>query len=213
MEHKFSDDLERDYYRRKWPSEPKPFLHLEPYLRCWMNPDRMFSGKKVLDIGAGEAVYSRLIAEMFNPATVLASDLFLERMYPASQDNKNSRLCFVVGDCLRLPFDARVFDVVFGSLVLHQIPDLRGVVIEIRRVLKLGGVYVGIEINPYHPLHIFKHFFARHSANQYQLSAGHLSVFSDSGFQMEIRYFYGRYPRIRNRLMTTTMGILARKML
>ena len=144
MEHKFSDDLERDYYRRKWPSEPKPFLHLEPYLRCWMNPDRMFSGKKVLDIGAGEAVYSRLIAEMFNPATVLASDLFLERMYPASQDNKNSRLCFVVGDCLRLPFDARVFDVVFGSLVLHQIPDLRGVVIEIRRVLKLGGVYVGI---------------------------------------------------------------------
>ena len=211
MQRHYSYTAERDYYQRQWPSEPQPYIHLEPYLRCWMDPDKVFSGKKILTIGAGEAVYERLIAEKFGPERVVASDLFLERMYPASLANKVPHLSFVAGDCLRLPFCAEGFDIVFGSLVLHQIADLNAVVTQIRHVLKPGGLYVGIEINPRHPLHVWRHFFARHSANQFQLSPKHLSVFSNLGFQVDIKYFWGRYPKLRNRLLMTTMGIVAEK--
>ena len=211
MQRHYSYTAERDYYKQNWPTEPQPYLHLESYLRCWMNPDEIFSDKKILTIGAGEAVYERLIAEKFAPEKVIASDLFPERMSPVCLANKAPHLSFVAGDCLRLPFRAEVFDVVFGSLVLHQIGNLSAVVTQVKHVLKPGGVYVGIEINPWHPLHVWRHFFSRHSENQFQLSSNDLSVFSNLGFQVDIKYFWGRYPKLRNRLLMTTMGIVAKK--
>jgi len=209
--HRYSYDREKAYYGKRWPEEAQPYEHLEPYIRCWMNPEEMFSGKRVLDIGAGEATYTRLIAERFSPDAVVACDLFPKRMLPAARANKNRCLQFVAGDCHRLPFQDDAFDVIFGSLILHQIPELEDLVGEIHRILVKDGCYVGIEINPFHPIHIVRYLFARHSANQYLLSKKHLVVFKNFGFNVQVQYFYGRFPWIRNRLMTTTMGITARK--
>lgn len=211
MPRAFSYELERRYYSGNWPKEAEPFGHLEPYLRCWMDPERLFEGKRVLDAGAGECVYTRLIAERFSPQQIVACDLFLERLRMAARANRDRRLSFAVGDLHRLPFQTGSLDVVWGTLILHQIPDLREVVSEIGRVLTDQGCYVGIEPNPYHPVHLCRHLFGRHSPNQYLLSEKHLAVFRDAGFDLSVRYFYARLAWARGRFLGTCMGILAKR--
>ncbi len=210
VERSFSYDLEKNYYRRNWPVKALPYEHLEPYLRCWLQPEEEFGGKRVLDIGAGECTYTRLIAERFGPKQIVACDLFRERMLPAALANVNPTLNFAAGDILRLPFREDSFDVVFGSLVLHQIPKLDEVIAEIRRVLSSGGCYVGIEPNPHHLVHLVRYVLGNRSLNQYLLGPKHIASFGKAGFDVIICHFYAKFPKIRNRFFGTCMGILAR---
>lgn len=207
----FSYESERAYYSQKWPLEPKSYDNLEPYIRCWLNPEKVFMGKRVLDIGAGECTYTRLIADRFEPKEVVASELFLERMLPAVRANRNPNLHFVAGDAFCLPFQDESFDIVFGSFVLHQLPDLDEIISEVRRVLSDNGHYVGIEPNPYHPVHLYRYIRGNHSPNQYLFGPRHLALFRKAGFEITIRYFYAKFPRMRNRFLGTCMGIIAKR--
>src|SRR5437899_6417091 len=119
----FSHRLEKDYYSRKWPTVAMPYLHLEGYVRGWMDPI-VFKGKTILEIGAGEGGYSRLIAGLFDPKRVIACELFRERLLPAARENCDSRVSFVAGDCFRLPVRNESCDVIWGSGVLSQLPNL-----------------------------------------------------------------------------------------
>lgn len=206
----FSYQLEKRYYSQRWPEKAKPYFHLEPHLRCWLDPEAVFGGKRVLDIGAGECTYTRLIADRFAPKEIVACELFQERMLPALRENQSPNLKFVVGDAFRLPFHGRSFDVVFSSLVLVQLPDLDEIISEIRRVLSDNGQYIGIEPNPYHPVHLYRYLRGNHSPNQYLLGPKHLDAFKKAGFEVRIRYFYAKLPLVRNRIFGTCIGIIAR---
>lgn len=208
---RFSHSREKAYYSRRWPQNTLPYEHLEPYLRCWMKPEEIFAGNRVLDVGAGECTYTRLIAEKFSPKEIVACDLFRERMLPALKANRNRRLKFAVGDCFRLPFKTAAFDVAFGSFILHQLPDLEPIAQEIRRVLPSGGIYVGIEPNPFHPLHLVRYLRGKHSPNQYLLRPRHLDAFRKAGFEVAVRYFFAGFPWLRSRFGGTCMGIVARR--
>jgi SAM-dependent methyltransferase len=206
-------ELEKDYYARAWPIHALPYRHLEPYLRSWLlKPSELFDQKTVVDIGAGEATYTRLIGEIFTPKMILACELFAERMLPAARTNQNPNVLFVTGDVFQLPIKDSSVDNVFGSLVLHQLPDLTHVVGEVSRVLRIGGYYVGIEPNPYNPVIFYRYVRGSHSRNQYLLTEGHLRrSFEPGGFSVSVRYFFARRPALRGRLLGTCMGILARK--
>ena len=207
----FSKELEEGYYSKNWPEEAVRYSHLEPYLRCWVDPEAVFKGKTVLDIGAGECTYTRLIADRFGPTRVIACELFRQRMLPASRANSFSNLHFVAGDCFRLPFRNESFDVVWGSLVLSQLPDLEDAIAEIHRVLKPEGLYLGFEPNPFNLVIVYRFFFTHHSRNQYLLTPGDLRVFRDRGFDLQTTFFYGQIPALRNKYLTTCLGIQARK--
>lgn len=205
----FSYELEKGYYSQQWPQETKPYHHLDSYLQCWFRPEAIFRGKRVLDIGAGECTYTRLIADRFGPKEVVACELFRERMLPAVRENRNGNLSFVAANVFYLPFQNKSFNVVFGTFILHQLPDLNEVISEIRRVLSNDGCYVGIEPNPYQPLHLYRYVRGHHSPNQYLLSPKHLVAFKRAGFEVTVRYFYAKLPWLRSRLLSTCMGILA----
>lgn len=209
MKKMYSYELERRYYSN-WPKEARSYLYLEPYLRCWLNPEEVFGGKRVLDLGAGECPYTNLIATRFAPKRMVALELFPERLLPAANTNQKKNLRFVAGDCFKLPFKSGSFDVLFGSLTLSQLRPLEQVIGEIQRVLVAGGMYVGIEPNPYNPVHLYRYFFRKHSPNQYLLNRKDLAKFEAAGFQLDIRHFYARFPRLRNRLLTSCLGIQAR---
>jgi len=206
----FSYELERGYYSQHWPDTPVPYRHLGRYLRCWLEADSVFLGRRVLDIGAGECSYTRVIAEEFGPRIMVACDLFRERMLQAARANEHGALRFVSADCLQLPFRQAVFDIVFGSLVLCQLPALERVVAEIRRLLVPGGLYVGIEPNPYNAVHVYRYMAGKCSPNLYLLRPHNLNAFRRAGFRVEVRFFYARLPGIRSRLLATCMGVLAR---
>lgn len=205
----YSYEKERQYYSRAWPKEERPYHYLEDYFRCWIKPEEIFREKRVLSIGAGECTYSRLIAEKFNPRYVVASDLFLERMLPAKRTTVLGNLHFIAADCFQLPFQTSAFDVVFGSLILHQLPNFKNVAKEIKRVLMQNGRYLGIEPNPYYPVHLFRFLMGRHSPNSYLLKPDDLRVFEDVGFQVSIQFFHAKFPWTHNRFFGACMGILA----
>lgn len=208
----FSYEQEKGYYGRRWPDEAKPYLHLEPYLRCWLDPEATFAGKRVLDVGAGECTYTRLIADRFGPKEIVACELFRERMLPAAQENRNSTLKFVAGDAFSLPFQDESFDVAWASGLLVQLPNLQYALREIRRVLKRGGLYAGWEPNPFNVAIVYRYIFKTHSPNQYLFWPWQVRPdFENAGFEFASRYFYVRFPRVRNRFLGTCMGIIARR--
>lgn len=209
---KYSVAAEKAYYSQNWPSRALPYKHLQGYIDCWLpEAECLFGGKVVLDIGAGEATYTRMLAEAYFPSRIVACELFPERMMPAMRDNASENLSFVAGSCFCLPFADLTFDVVFGSLVLTQLPDLDLAIAEVNRVLKPGGAYIGIEPNPYNPIVLFRFLRGRHSKNQYLLKESHLSIFSSNDFSVDIRFFYARFPSFRSRFLTTCTGIIAFK--
>lgn len=209
----FSYEEERRYYSRRWPTEAKPYLHLEAHLRSWLDPERLFCGKRILDVGAGECTYTRAIADRFEPKRIVACELFPERMLPAFRDNRNPRWRAVSGDCFRLPFRDGSFDVVFASLFLSQLPNLSDAVGEFRRLLVPGGTFVGFEPNPFHPVILYRYLTRPRSNNQYLFWPHRVCpIFESNGFSPETRYFYAKMPWIRNRMLGTCIGVVATRL-
>lgn len=208
----FSYGRGKSYYSKNWPQEAVPYLQARSYLECWMDPREIFEGRRVLDIGAGECVYSRLIADQYGPDQIVACDLFRERLLPAARENRNHRLKCVAGDGFRLPIRDGAVDVVFGGFVLHQLRKLDRVARGIRRVLAGGGLYVGIEPSPYNPVYLYRYYFKAHSSNQFILLPRHLAALKREGFGVTLRFFCARFPSVQNRVLATCMGIIARRL-
>lgn len=107
----------------------------------------MQSGQRVLDLGCGEGRHV-IAACALDGADAVGVDLSLtdlatarERMveFRGEPEEDAGHFLLLAGDALRLPFDDGSFDAVICSEVLEHIPDYRGALAEIFRVLKPGG--------------------------------------------------------------------------
>lgn len=206
----YSLEAERRYYCRALPQTARDYRWLGAYLDCLPGAAALLTGREVLDIGAGECLYSALIAERY-AARVVALELLSERMQPAARVFRLPNLFFVAGDCHQLPFPNASFDTVFGDLVLHHFPVLEPILAEICRVLRPGGAYVGIEPNFSNPAQRVLHSLRTKTANERPLSGTELRrLFTAAGFHVELHYFWQRFPWLRQRFLTTSVGILAR---
>jgi len=118
-------------------------------------------GALVLEIGCGRGVGAALISEKFQPAIMHAMDLDFEMIKKAQKRFKKHNLMragFYVGDVMQLPYKDATFDAVFGFGVLHHVPDWRGGLAEIARVLKKSGCYFFEELYP----SLYQNFITRH---------------------------------------------------
>jgi ubiquinone/menaquinone biosynthesis C-methylase UbiE/uncharacterized protein YbaR (Trm112 family) len=102
----------------------------------------------VLEIGAGVCWASALLKRSYRGAHVTASDISTSALHLASGvfervGARPDRL--VACDMSRLPFADASLDLVFGVAVLHHADDPALVLREIRRVLKPGGRYFGLD--------------------------------------------------------------------
>ena len=119
------------------------------------------AGARVLEIGCGRGAGAALISEKFRPAIMHAMDLDFEMIKKAQKRFKNHNLMragFYVGGVLQLPYKDATFDAVFGFGVLHHVPDWRGGLAEIARVLKKSGCYFFEELYP----SLYQNFITRH---------------------------------------------------
>lgn len=115
---------------------------------------------KILEVGCGRGAGACLILEKFRPAALHALDLDHRMIRQAhAYLNPEQRCCIslYVGDVFRLPYRDGALDGVFGFGVLHHLPDWRGGLREIARVLKPGGFYFLEEFYP----QFYQNFLAR----------------------------------------------------
>ncbi len=98
-------------------------------------------GCRVLDLGCGKGVGSRILREDFQAARVDSLDLDPSMV----QGGRTRARAAVVGDACALPIADESYDAVFALQVLHHIEDWQSALKEIRRVLRPGGRLYGSE--------------------------------------------------------------------
>ncbi|MDT7782128.1 MAG: hypothetical protein QOF58_547 [Pseudonocardiales bacterium] len=92
-------------------------------------------GRAVLDLGAGTGLFARAFAEWFPDVSVVAVE-------PSADMRAAARLPMLTGDACSVPLPDASVDVVWMSTVVHHVRDLACAGVELRRVLRPGGLVV-----------------------------------------------------------------------
>ena len=104
------------------------------------------SGDRVLDIGSGKGEKAGRILQAFPGTEVFAVDPNegrinqAKRNYPAVKSS--------VAGAEKLPFEDAYFDKAYSTMALHHFANLDQGLAEITRILKHGGSYVVLEVEP-----------------------------------------------------------------
>lgn len=146
-----------------------PYDHLTPYFKG-AGGTNFFVGKKVLDLGCGEGIYSAWIADVGKAQSVVGVELTNHRIR-TGYALQTRNLQFLCGDLFKVPVQHYSFDVVFMNLVLHHVRfGLSEVINSIRSCLRPGGSFLAFEPNVYSPLAVAAHIYHDRSANEGFLS-------------------------------------------
>ena len=132
--HGYSTEMQRFHSQRTAAAEAAFFLpHLRP-------------GMAVLDCGCGPGSITIDMAEVVTPGSVIGIDLAqaqIEHARTLATARGVANVSFEVGDLYHLRFPDRSFDAAFAHNVLEHLRDPLSALVEMRRVLRPGGV-VGI---------------------------------------------------------------------
>ena len=101
-------------------------------------------GKVVLDVGAGEGRFSRMLAQ--RGARTTALDLFWP-MVRAARQRSAGEAAIVRSPATALPIASSTVDTVVSYIVWVDVPDFRTAIAEATRVLKPGGHLVAANLS------------------------------------------------------------------
>ncbi|AQQ54860.1 class I SAM-dependent methyltransferase [Planococcus lenghuensis] len=108
---------------------------------------RVKQNDEVADLGAGNGYFTIPLAQMVSK-TVTAVDIE-PRMLAMLQENaereKVGNIQCVQSDLESIPFGDRSFDKVLIAFVIHEVEDPDKVLVEVRRLLKPGGIVLMTE--------------------------------------------------------------------
>ena len=117
------------------------------------------SGERILDIGAGKGNVADRVLKATGGAEVHAVDPNEKRV--ASMKKEFPAIRSSVASAERLPFADSYFDKVYSTMALHHFSDLDEALHEVARVLKPGGSFVILEVEPGSGLGSLFRFFGR----------------------------------------------------
>ena len=104
-------------------------------------------GSRVADLGCGSGVFTELLRR----EGYASVGLDISPRLVALGRSKYPGLELIEGDAENLAFDSESLDGVLLSGLVHHFPDPRGLIVEVRRVLKPGGRFVGFDPNRMNP--------------------------------------------------------------
>lgn len=100
-------------------------------------------GARVLDLGCGSGVVSRMLVERFAAGQVVGLDLNPEYARAARElasDHNVSRVSFLAGNARQLPFADQTFDLVWAAFVVEYLAaNVDDVLREFARIVRPGG--------------------------------------------------------------------------
>lgn len=134
-----------DRYAASSAAGPPNALYDRPTILQLLGPLR---GRRVLELGCAAGYLTRELVQ--GGAEVIALDKSRRMVEHARQLVGGRALVEVADLSQKLPMvDSEGMDLVSASLVLHYLPDWRGVISEVHRVLKPGGALV---MSVHHPI-------------------------------------------------------------
>lgn len=109
--------------------------------------------KRILDFGSGVGITLPYFLEYFPDAQIIATDISNAAL-AKSQESFGTQITFKAITDLKIPVQSNTVDMVFASGVFHHISKEHRTywLEEIKRMLRLGGLAVLFEHNPYHPI-------------------------------------------------------------
>lgn len=113
------------------------------------------NGMNVLEIGCGSGAMTTYVAKAVGTkGTVYALDIQkdmlkqLEKKLARPENQNITNVKMILGDATKLPFGNNSLDLVYLVTVLQEIPNRSAALVEIRRVLKPGGILAVTELLP-----------------------------------------------------------------
>lgn len=112
-----------------------------------------FKGSEVaLDLACGTGDITFEIARRLKHGRVVGLDItrsMLEIAERKRRESQTANVDFHRADIMQIPFGENSFDCVTGGYALRNVPDVRGALSEIKRVLKPGGRFLSLDFG--HP--------------------------------------------------------------
>lgn len=112
-------------------------------VEAWFLLPRLAAGMRLLDAGCGPGTVTAGLARAVSPGEVIGLDAapgVLEHAWAHASEEAVDNVRFVAGDVYRLDFAEAEFDVVYANQLLQHLTDPVRAIVEMRRVLKPGGL-------------------------------------------------------------------------
>jgi SAM-dependent methyltransferase len=97
-------------------------------------------GERILDVGCGTGGMTFALAKRGDHAAIQGIDLSEAYVSFARKRNSDPRISFEIADASSLPYPSGHFDRAVSQLVLQFLPDPLPAVLEMRRVVRPGGM-------------------------------------------------------------------------
>ncbi|WP_051093410.1 glycosyltransferase [Sphingobium indicum] len=110
------------------------------HLHCYALYREYVEGKRVLDIVDGAIYGTYLLSERATSVTVVSTDK--DVIADAEKQHSGQNIHFLFTDLVDLPFDDSHFDVVICNDIMALTQDQKGLIIELKRVLKEEGLFI-----------------------------------------------------------------------
>lgn len=126
------------------------FLQQEVASRTFERLEYMrVSPEQILDVGCGTGACSRRLRDSFKKAKVTGIDIAPGMIEQAKKSQKLfNKINYQLADADQLPFESDSFDLIFSSLAIQWMPDLKQTFKELHRVLKPGGLLLFSTLGP-----------------------------------------------------------------
>jgi SAM-dependent methyltransferase len=107
-----------------------------------------FCGKRVVDIGSGDGIFSEELVELGAARSVQGIDPAERAVAVARRRIRDDRLAFDIGNAYDLPYAPRSFDIAFLRSILHHVERPVDV---LREAMRVASAIVVVEPNGYNP--------------------------------------------------------------
>lgn len=136
-------NLENDYQTYRWAKSPVKYYHHLQTKNCYQKVLSSVNVTNALEVGCGPCIWTKLISKY--STNVVAIDLSIE-MLKQGKNKVSAQLCVANVDLL--PFVSDSFNLLFTSRAFEYFPDKLNSLLEINRVLTIGGQIYIITKNP-----------------------------------------------------------------